>query len=494
MDLFVDFTLRQLILNNIYIGHRRTFSNSSLFRLLLGERNGLYIFDMRKTFSRLKPAIRFIVQLSARRARVLFNNPDRRIMSIFIMQKFSYLLKFFYFTRRKLPGILTNFFRLRVGFSKKFKSLKRFPSMVFSVDAYDHHVGSEAAILGLPVLNIFDSNTNFFLNHSYNVPGNDDSFIARRFYYNTVCRAILAGLVRFAFYRRMRIFKKMKSVLRLRDKLRLNIDYFSMCCRLPKIHSMVKELGIINSKFGSLRALINNGKAVFIPNNQLFSYEKKKKLDSLPIFIENYIPDLNSNKKDFFINLFTNSLIGSKSQYYFFRYSAQLAIKAKVKNIRNLRRKKKLWRVNYRMIKRLKPSISNLFSFSHIALLLNRKMNYKGFGYLGLVHRRHLLKRLPFFKKLFPLFKRFFRLGSNDMNYGTLNFFLFRRILHFLTRKYALYLFIKRLKFSHGKYAVYKKLIKRGKNKYDRYGSGKFKFKRFSHSRHNNKNRQKHIW
>jgi len=474
MDLFIDFTLRQLILNNVYIGHRRTFSNSSLFRLLIGERNGLYMFDMRKTFSRLKPAIRFVMQLSARRARILFNNPDRRIMSIFIMQKFSYLLKFFYFTRRKLPGILTNFFRLRSGFSKKFKSLKRFPSMIFSVDAYDHHVGSEASILGLPVLNIFDSNTNFFLNHSYNVPGNDDSFIARRFYYNTVCRAILAGLVRFAFYRRMRIFKKMKSALQFRDRHRLSIDYPNLQHRLPKIYNVAKDLEIANSKFGSVQAFINSKKAVFLYAKQRIKYEKEEVKAEASIFVESYVADLDSIKRNFFINLFNDSLINSKSHYGSFKHSLPYIIKSKGKGIRSIKRKKKFWRASYRMIKRLKPSMSNLFSFSNTAMVLNRKVDYKGFGYLGLRHRYHLIRMLPFFKKLFSSFKCFFKLRERGVVYGTLNFFLFRRMLYFLTRKYALYLFVKRLKFSQGKHGVYKKLIKRSKNKHGNYGTAKF--------------------
>jgi ribosomal protein S2 len=216
----VDFTMGQLVAAGVQIGHREKFVDQRMFEVLLGQRHGIYIIDLTKSIRAMKPSLEIMVALVSKRRRLLFANVDARIFSLIPNSVKNFCLRYF-IVNRKLPGILTNFFHLR-KLVPALKLSKYFPSFAIAFSNYDHHILWESNLLNLPSMGIFDSNTNSSGHSFYAVPGNDDSFGARFFYYNLVFKALKTGFQRHVLFWGMKKNTKFKKIFNFLSKYLLS--------------------------------------------------------------------------------------------------------------------------------------------------------------------------------------------------------------------------------------------------------------------------------
>ncbi len=202
-------TLQELLDSGVHFGHQTRRWNPKMRRFILGERNGIYLVDLRKTLSGIESAYTYVRDLSAKDGIILFVSTKKQTQGP--VKDYADACGMPYVNQRWLGGMLTNFStvsgrvkrmkELRVmqangdfeGMPKRealrhsrelekldrnlsgIANLDRVPDAIFVVDTKKEHIAvTEARKLGLPVVAVVDTNCDPDV-IDYVIPGNDDA-------------------------------------------------------------------------------------------------------------------------------------------------------------------------------------------------------------------------------------------------------------------------------------------------------------------------------
>ncbi len=219
--------MKQLLEAGVHFGHQTRRWNPKMQRFIFGERNGIYIIDLKKTVRMLKEAYRFMREAAAEGKMVLFVGTKKQAQESIYEEAIR--CGMFFVNQRWLGGMLTNFVTIQgrskrlkdllkmeedgsiEKFSKKeaiqlrkerarlqkylggVKDMKGVPGALFVADTKKEKIAvAEARKLGVPVVGIVDTNCDPD-EVDYPVPGNDDAIRAIRLIAAKMADAILEG-------------------------------------------------------------------------------------------------------------------------------------------------------------------------------------------------------------------------------------------------------------------------------------------------------------
>lgn len=220
-------TPRELLEAGVHFGHQTRRWNPKMARYIYGEKNGIYIIDLRHTLKQLYKAYALVRDTVAKGGKVLFVGTKRQAQEA--IKKEAERCGMFYVNNRWLGGTLTNFvtirrtigelirlkeleatgkidqygkkegIRLRKRISKLEKNLcgivemNELPDIVFIIDTKHEEIAvRETAKLGIPCIGIVDTNADPDA-VSLPVPGNDDAIRAISLYCKIIADAVLEG-------------------------------------------------------------------------------------------------------------------------------------------------------------------------------------------------------------------------------------------------------------------------------------------------------------
>jgi small subunit ribosomal protein S2 len=212
--------MKQLLEAGVHFGHQTRRWNPKMKRYIFGERNGIYIIDLRKTLSGIEQAYTYVRDLVADGGTILFVGTKKQTQDP--VARYAAECGMPYINQRWLGGMLTNF-QTMSGRVKKMQELERMrvmgdfdampkkealmhtreleklqrnlggirgvnklPDAVFVIDTKKEHIAvTEANKLGLPIVAVVDTNCDPDL-IQYVIPGNDDAIRAG----SLLCRVI----------------------------------------------------------------------------------------------------------------------------------------------------------------------------------------------------------------------------------------------------------------------------------------------------------------
>mgnify|MGYP001773275659 CR=1 FL=1 len=198
----------ELLKHKVHWGHTRRVFHPKFQPLILGEVNGIYIIDYRKTKYMLEKAIKALVQIIKNKGTILFVGTKEGIAPI--LEETIGPLQLPYISHKWIPGLLTNFnvikqsinkmkhlrsmvlsgeiqlytkkervklIRQLVKMEKKYMPIENMPlpHAIFIIDpAYERNALAEALNMNLLTFAIVDSNCDPS-NINYPIPANDDT-------------------------------------------------------------------------------------------------------------------------------------------------------------------------------------------------------------------------------------------------------------------------------------------------------------------------------
>lgn len=220
-------TMKQLLESGVHFGHQTRRWNPKMAKYIFGERNGIYIIDLKKTVRLMKEAYVFVRERVANGGIILFVGTKKQSQEAVYEEAVRCGMP--YVTTRWLGGTLTNFETIRRSVKKlqelerlfesgevnkrgkkerlelqrerdrlnKFlggiKQMERLPDVVFITDCRKEHIAiTEANKLGIPVVAIVDTNCDPDMIR-YVIPGNDDAIRAIRLFSAKMADAALEG-------------------------------------------------------------------------------------------------------------------------------------------------------------------------------------------------------------------------------------------------------------------------------------------------------------
>ncbi|UCE60372.1 MAG: 30S ribosomal protein S2 [Phycisphaerales bacterium] len=204
--------VRQLIDSGIHFGHRASRWNPKMSPYIFGKRNTIHIIDIRETVKGLLRAKKFVAQVVARGADVLFIGTKRQARHQ--VQAQATRVGMPYVTERWLGGTLTNFRTIRsrlsrleeleaaekdgtaLEYSKKMiatrtrelrkirrnldgiRQMDRLPGALVVIDVHrENNAVREARKLGIPTICLIDTDSDPDF-ADLPIPGNDDAIRA----------------------------------------------------------------------------------------------------------------------------------------------------------------------------------------------------------------------------------------------------------------------------------------------------------------------------
>lgn len=220
--------MKQLLESGVHFGHQTRRWNPKMAKYIFGQRNGIYIIDLKKTVRLLKEACRFIKEVSQNGGTVLFVGTKKQAQDT--VKEEAARCGMYYVNQRWLGGTLTNFRTIsqsirklkdmeaklndeesiqhltkkeRLDMSKDrdklmknlagIKDMGGTPSAIFITDTRKDHIAvQEAKRLGIPVVAIVDTNCDPD-DIDYVIPGNDDAIRAVRLISARIADSILEG-------------------------------------------------------------------------------------------------------------------------------------------------------------------------------------------------------------------------------------------------------------------------------------------------------------
>jgi small subunit ribosomal protein S2 len=219
-------TMQQLIEAGAHFGHQTHRWNPRMKPYIFGARNGVHIIDLSQTVPLFARALDFVEATVRSGGKVLFVGTKRQAQEP-IAQAARTCGQHFV-NHRWLGGMLTNW-RTISGSIKRLKTLEEqlsgdtsgltkkevlqltrereklemslggirdmggIPDVMFVIDANKEDLAiKEAAVLGIPVIAVLDTNVDPS-NIAFPVPGNDDASRAVQLYCQAICDAALAG-------------------------------------------------------------------------------------------------------------------------------------------------------------------------------------------------------------------------------------------------------------------------------------------------------------
>jgi len=212
--------IKKMFDNAVHIGHRTQKWNPRMKRYIYGERNGIHIINLEKTYEMLEKALNFLSKAVSEGKTVLF--VSTKPQSVKLIEELAKECHMPYVVSKWIPGLLTNFstVKSRIKYladlkrqeetgeinkytKKEISKLKKVvdklqialggvqnmtarPDVVFVVDALrDKIVVKEAKRMKIPVVGIVDTNTDP-TNLTYPIPGNDDAIKSLTYFLDTV--------------------------------------------------------------------------------------------------------------------------------------------------------------------------------------------------------------------------------------------------------------------------------------------------------------------
>jgi small subunit ribosomal protein S2 len=220
-------TTRQLLEAGVHFGHQTRRWNPKMRRFILGERNGIYIIDLRLTLKGIEESYSYIRDLVARGGIVLFVGTKKQTQGP--VATFARACGMPYVNERWLGGMLTNFATISLRVRKMqeyeamessgdfeampkrealrhrreldklrrnlggFRNLDRVPDAIFVIDTKKEHIAvTEANKLGMPVVAVVDTNCDPD-QVTYVIPGNDDAIRSGSLMCRVVAEAVKEG-------------------------------------------------------------------------------------------------------------------------------------------------------------------------------------------------------------------------------------------------------------------------------------------------------------
>src|ERR1700684_1043043 len=220
-------SMRQLLEAGVHFGHQTRRWNPKMKRFILGERNGIYLIDLRKTLTGVESAYSFVRDLVADGGTILFVGTKKQTQGP--VAEYAEACNMPFVNQRWLGGMLTNFAtvsgrvkrmqELRTmqaagdfeGMPKRealshtreleklsrilsgITNLERLPNAVFVIDTKKEHIAvTEARKLGLPVVAVVDTNCDPDV-IDYVIPGNDDAIRSGSLMCRVLADAVVEG-------------------------------------------------------------------------------------------------------------------------------------------------------------------------------------------------------------------------------------------------------------------------------------------------------------
>jgi small subunit ribosomal protein S2 len=214
-------TTRQLLEAGVHFGHQTRRWNPKMRRFILGERNGIYIIDLRLTLKGIEESYSYIRDLVARGGIVLFVGTKKQTQGP--VATFAKACGMPYVNERWLGGMLTNFSTISLRVRKMqeyeamesagdfealrhrreldklrrnlggFRNLDRVPDAIFVIDTKKEHIAvTEANKLSMPVVAVVDTNCDPD-QVTYVIPGNDDAIRSGSLMCRVIAEAVKEG-------------------------------------------------------------------------------------------------------------------------------------------------------------------------------------------------------------------------------------------------------------------------------------------------------------
>ncbi len=220
-------TMRQLLQAGLHFGHQTKKWDPKMERYLAGERNGIYLIDLKQTLSGVEKAYAFVRDLVGNGGTIMFVGTKKQVQVAMAEQASACGMPFI--NERWLGGMLTNFSTISArvrkltefdnaktagefeGMPKKealqltrameklhrnlggIRGMAKLPDALFVMDTNKEHLAiTEARKLSIPVVAVVDSNCNPDI-IDYPIPGNDDAIRAARLMASVIAEAVKEG-------------------------------------------------------------------------------------------------------------------------------------------------------------------------------------------------------------------------------------------------------------------------------------------------------------
>lgn len=217
----------ELLEAGVHFGHQTQRWNPKMKPYIYGARNGIYVFDLRKTTELLDEAYNIVRDFAARNKNILFVGTKKQAAEVVAEE--AKRAGAYYINRRWLGGMLTNFDTIRGRVSKLremedflnsghaeklpkkeiaqlnrqlsklsktlggIKEMRGLPDLIFIVDQQKENIAIlEANKLNIPVICLADTNADP-TNVNYIIPGNDDAIRSIRLITSKLADAVIEG-------------------------------------------------------------------------------------------------------------------------------------------------------------------------------------------------------------------------------------------------------------------------------------------------------------
>ncbi|ERL08244.1 30S ribosomal protein S2 [Olsenella profusa] len=223
----VKINIRTLLEAGCHYGHQTRRWNPKMRPYIFGERNGIYILDLKQTVMDADKAYTFLKETAAKGGRVLFVGTKKQAQEPIATQAERCGMP--YINQRWLGGMLTNFVTMRSRIDRMeeleamvedgrmalrgkkeqamltkeleklqrnlggVRDLKALPQALFVVDSKREEIAiREANRLHIPVISLLDTNSDPDV-VDYGIPANDDAIRSVNLMCELVADAVLAG-------------------------------------------------------------------------------------------------------------------------------------------------------------------------------------------------------------------------------------------------------------------------------------------------------------
>ena len=222
-------TMRQLLEAGVHFGHQTRKWNPKMRRFIYGERNGIYVIDIRQTVGRIENAYTFTRDLVAKGGTILFVGTKKQAQEVIEFQANRVGMP--YVTERWMGGMLTNFETIKGRISRLkeleameqagtydllpkkevlqlnreheklqtnlggIRDMEKLPDAIWVIDTEIESIAvKEANRLKIPVVSILDTNCDPDM-VQYPIPGNDDAIRSAALLTRIIADAVADGLM-----------------------------------------------------------------------------------------------------------------------------------------------------------------------------------------------------------------------------------------------------------------------------------------------------------
>mgnify|MGYP000757156593 CR=1 FL=1 len=219
-------SMKALLEAGVHFGHQTRRWNPKMKPFIFGERNGIYILDLKQTILDADQAYTFVKNV-AKGGNVLFVGTKKQAQES--IETEAKRCNMYYVNNRWLGGMMTNFRTIKTRIARLnaidameergefevlpkkeviklmaerekllenlggIREMKNLPGCLFVVDPRKEHIAvSEARALGIPVVAIVDTNCDPD-EIDYVIPGNDDAIRAVKLIAGKMADAVLEG-------------------------------------------------------------------------------------------------------------------------------------------------------------------------------------------------------------------------------------------------------------------------------------------------------------